>query len=131
MYDTLTPHFPPLGAVLSVDPKRVPELNRGSDVISSWCERNLQELDPGYGVPSRFLSDVLASLELAYRVNRQTFSLYAPLLKSRRLVRGRPDLLLSLPGPNPGQGRSIVCDFIDFYIGTAESALNRVIFAIQ
>ncbi|KAF8594570.1 P-loop containing nucleoside triphosphate hydrolase protein [Ceratobasidium sp. AG-I] len=130
-YDTLTPHFPPLGGVLCVDPKLVLELNRGAEVISGWCERNLQELDPGYGVPSRFLSDVLASLELAFRVNRQNFAAYAPLLHSRRLIRGRFDLLLSPQGVDPRLGRSIVHDFIDFYMGKSHDNLFRVTFAIH
>ncbi|KAG9081885.1 hypothetical protein FRC06_005350 [Ceratobasidium sp. 370] len=128
LYETLAPHFPPLGNVLCVEPTKIRELNRGSEIISGWCERNLHELRPGRLLPRWFVSDVLVSLELAYRVHRQSFIAYGPRLHSMRLVEGHPDLLVHIPG-SPGRGRSIIHHFIDFYIGRSDDALKRVLFA--
>jgi hypothetical protein len=122
------PHFPPLGGALCID-RRIPELNRGSDVISAWCEDALHELDPGYGVQAKFLSDVLAYLDLAFRVHGQGFAMYAPKLHSRRLVRWRDDLMLNAPGFQ--QSHSVVHDFINFYIRKSDDVLQRSIHAVQ
>ncbi|KAG8710822.1 hypothetical protein FRC09_020922 [Ceratobasidium sp. 395] len=128
LYETLAPHFPPLGNVLCVEPVKIRELSRGSDVISTWCERNLHELRPRCPLPRWFMSNVLVSLELAYRVQRQSFTAYAPKLHSLGLVNPHPDLLVHIPGL-PGPDRSIIHHFIDFYIGQSDDALKRVIFA--
>ncbi|KAB5592704.1 TPR and ankyrin repeat-containing protein 1 [Ceratobasidium theobromae] len=129
IYELLMPHFPPLGGILCVERKRIPELDRGSDVISAWCEDALQDLDPGYGAQSKFLSDVLAYLDLAFRVNRQNFAMYAPKLHSRRLVRQRNDLVPL--GPGFPKSHSIVHDFIDFYNRRSDDVIQRVTYAIN
>jgi hypothetical protein len=129
LYETLAPHFPPLGNVLCIDSKRVLELDRGSEVVSGWCERNLHELWPGRTV-SRFLTEVLVSLELAYRIHRRSFATYGPRLHSMRLVNYHHDLMAPIPD-SPGRPPSIIRHFIDFYVGRSEDALKRVIFASQ
>ncbi|KAG9101942.1 hypothetical protein FS749_001473 [Ceratobasidium sp. UAMH 11750] len=130
LYETLAPHFPPLGNVLCVEPTKIRELNRGSDIISGWCERNLHELRPGRLLPRWFVSNVLVLLELAHRVNRQSLITYGPRLHSMRVVEAHPDLLVHIPG-SPGRDRSIVHHFIDFYLGRSEDALKRVLFATR
>ncbi|KAG8752687.1 hypothetical protein FRC12_011837, partial [Ceratobasidium sp. 428] len=130
LYETLAPHFPPLGNVLCVEPARIREIDRGSEVISTWCERNLHELRPGRLLPRWFVSNVLVSLELAYRVHRQSFAAYGPRLHSMRLVEPYPDLLVHIPG-SPGPDRSIIHHFIDFYLGRSDDALKRAIFATR
>lgn len=131
IYETLAPHFPPLGGALCVDRQQVPEFIQGSGAISRWCERSLQELDPHYGAPQKFLSDVLSCLEVVHRMDRLSFFGYAPFLHSRRLVKSRNDLLLIQPGSGFAQGRSIIHDFIDFYIGKSNDSLKRVLLATQ
>jgi hypothetical protein len=118
-----------MGNVLCVDPKRIPELNRGSDVVSSWCESSLHEMWPVHTEPG-FLTDVLVLLELAYRIHRRSFAAYGPRLHSMRLVNDRHDLMVPIPD-SPGRNSSIIRHFIDFYVGRSEDALKRVIFASQ
>jgi hypothetical protein len=79
---------------------------------------------------SRFLTDVLVSLELAYRIHRANFAAYGPKLHSMRLVNDHDDLTVPMPGL-PDQKPSIIRHFIDFYVGLSEDALKRVIFASQ
>ncbi|KAG8744274.1 hypothetical protein FRC10_010437 [Ceratobasidium sp. 414] len=127
LYETLLPHFPPLGSVLCAEPTKVRELHRGSGVVANWCERNLHEIWPGR-VVSRFVTDVLVLLELAYRVHRQSLAAYGPRLHSMQLVNWHPDLVVHIPG-SPGRDRSIIHHFIDFYLGGSDDTLKRAIFA--
>ncbi|KAG8719695.1 hypothetical protein FRC08_002227 [Ceratobasidium sp. 394] len=127
LYETLLPQFPPLGSVLCAESTKVRELNQASGVIANWCEHNLHDIWPGR-VVSRFVTDVLVLLELAYRVNRQSFAVYGPRLHSMRLVNGHPDLIVHVPD-SPGRDRSIIHHFIDFYLGRSEDALKRAIHA--
>ncbi|KAG8710824.1 hypothetical protein FRC09_020924 [Ceratobasidium sp. 395] len=128
LYETLVPHFSPLGNVLGVEPAKIPELDRGLEVISSWCQRNLHELEPGHPLQRDFVSQILVSMELAHRVDRQGFATYCPKLHSMKLVEPHPDLLVHIPG-FPGPDWSIVHHFIDFYIGREGDTLKRVILA--
>lgn len=118
-------HFPPLGNFLCVDPKRVQELDRVSGVLSRWCETRLHELNPFGPGPRFFLSEVLLSLELAYRVQRKGFQGYVAKLHTRPLVRHRPDLF------SPELKHSMVHDFIDFYGENTEHTLWGVLSAAQ
>lgn len=96
-------------------------------MISAWCEDALHYLDPRYGDPDKFLSDVLAYLDVAFRVHPEAFATYGPKLHSRRLVKWREDLLLNLNG----RRQSIVHDFINFYIRKFDDVIQRVIRALQ
>lgn len=131
VYELLMPHFPPLGSAICIDAGRIPEIDQGSDVISAWCEHALHDLDPGYGAQSRFLSESLAYMDIAFRVHRKSFAVYAPKLHSRRLVKWRDDLMLHTPGPHFIRHHSIVHDFIDFYVRKSDDVILRVIRAIQ
>ncbi|KAG8767766.1 hypothetical protein FRC12_006056 [Ceratobasidium sp. 428] len=48
LYEILTPCFAPLGNAPCVEHMRIPELDRGLKVVSAWCDRNLDELRPGF-----------------------------------------------------------------------------------
>ncbi|CUA74878.1 TPR and ankyrin repeat-containing protein 1 [Rhizoctonia solani] len=127
LYENLMPHFPPLGSVVCVDTKRIPELSESTGTISAWCEDALHELDPGYGAQNRFLSDVLAYLDISFRIHRQS---YISKLHSRRLVRWRDDLLTDSFDPVPRKV-SIVHDFINFYERKSPDVLSRAVRAIH
>ncbi|KAF8686413.1 UvrD-like helicase C-terminal domain [Rhizoctonia solani] len=111
LYENLLPHFPPLGSIVCLNPQRIPELGDSTGVLSAWCEDALHELDPGFGAQSKFLSDVLAYLDISFRIHRQS---YIAKLHSRRLVRWREDLMAENLGPG-SEKYSIVHDFINFY----------------
>ncbi|KAG8767769.1 hypothetical protein FRC12_006059 [Ceratobasidium sp. 428] len=128
LYETLAPRFAPLGNVLCVDRAKIPELDRGLKVVSSWCQRHLYEFHPNGPVFENFVSLTLVLLELSRRVNRQSFDAYAPKLHSMRLVDPHPDLLVHIPGLS-GPDRSIIHHFVDFYGGRSEDALKRAIIA--
>ncbi|QRV93432.1 UvrD-like helicase carboxy-terminal domain protein [Ceratobasidium sp. AG-Ba] len=129
LYETLSPHFPPLGNVLCVEPLKIRELDRASGVIANWCERYLHEFSPGRPpLPRWFVSDVLVALELAYRVNPQSLASYGSRLHSMPLVKWHPELEVHVPGA-PGKDRSIIHHLIEFYMGYSTDALKRVIFA--
>ncbi|KDN38026.1 hypothetical protein RSAG8_09799, partial [Rhizoctonia solani AG-8 WAC10335] len=104
------PHFPPLGNVVCVDARRVPELAEGANAISAWCEDTLQELDPRFGPPNRFLSDVLAYLDMSFRIHRQS---YISKLHTRKL--------------KISEGH----DFINFYDRKSPDVISRAIRAVQ
>jgi hypothetical protein len=126
MYETLFPHFPPLGSLLCADPENVGEFDRARSALSRWCEDRLHELNPFSSGPSRFfLSEVLSSLELGCRVKRDIFHSYAAKLHSRRLVKPRLDLLPQ------NSSRSIVHDFINFYDEQTEDTLWGALVAVQ
>ncbi|QRW07577.1 P-loop nucleoside triphosphate hydrolase [Ceratobasidium sp. AG-Ba] len=129
LYEILAPHFPPLGNALCIDRSKIAELDRGAEVISSWCERNLLELRPSDRNLSRFLTDVLMSLELAYRVNRQNLNVYGPKLHTMPLMTSHPRLLVRAPD-SPGQTRSIIHYLVDFYVGASEDVLRNAIVAV-
>ncbi|KAL5633867.1 hypothetical protein ACGC1H_005902 [Rhizoctonia solani] len=126
LYENLMPHFPPLGNVVCVDPKRIPELAGSTYTISAWCKDALNDLDPGFGPPNRFLSDVLAYLDISFRINRQD---YIVKLHSRKLVRPRDDLMIERLGPVPGK-YSIVHDFINLYARRSPDVISRAIRAV-
>ncbi|CAE6385928.1 unnamed protein product [Rhizoctonia solani] len=126
LYENLMPHFPPLGSIVCVDARRIPELGDSTGAISAWCEDALHELDPVYGAPNKFLSDVLAYLDISFRIHRQD---YIFKLHSRRLVRPRDDLMIDTIGPIPGK-YSIVHDFINFYIRKSPNVIARAIRAV-
>lgn len=123
------PHFPPLGSNVCVDRKCIPEISRGAEVIATWCEDALHCLNPRdrFADPTKFLSEVLAYLDLAFRVQLDAFMAYAPKLHSRRLVWWREDLSLNVNG----RSHSIIHDFIDFYTRKSDDAILRVVRAIQ
>lgn len=126
MYETLFPHYPPLGNVLCVDPKLVQELNRAASALSRWCEDRLYDLNPAIrATQAGFLSEVLSSLELGYRVQRKIFESYVAKLHSCHLVRNEA-LLLS-----PVSGRSIVHDLINYYEQQTDTTLHGVLVAAQ
>ncbi|KAH7337987.1 hypothetical protein B0J17DRAFT_706450 [Rhizoctonia solani] len=126
LYENLMPHFPPLGSVVCVDARRIPELADSTGAISAWCEDALHELDPGFGPPNRFLSDVLAYLDISFRLHRQS---YIFKLHDRRLVRPRDDLIPETVGPIPVK-YSIVHDFINFYARRTPDVISRAIRAV-
>ncbi|CAE6459263.1 unnamed protein product, partial [Rhizoctonia solani] len=126
LYENLMPYFPPLGNVVCVDPKRIPELADSTNAISAWCEDALYDLDPGFGPPNRFLSDVLAYLDISLRIHQQS---YISKLHSRRLVRPRDDLMIERLGPVPGK-YSIVHDFINLYARRSPDVISRAIRAV-
>ncbi|KAG8770099.1 hypothetical protein FRC12_004522 [Ceratobasidium sp. 428] len=130
LYETLAPHFAPLGNVLCVDRAKILELERGLEVVSSWCQRDLHEFQPSHPLSEHFVSQILVLLELSYRVNRRSFDTYALKLHSMKLVDPYPDLLVHIPGL-PGPDRSIIHHFIDFYHGRSDDALKRAIFAAR
>jgi hypothetical protein len=126
VYETLFPHFPPLGNILCVDPQLVPELNRAATALSRWCENRLYGLNPSiYDTQQFFLSGVLASLELGYRIKRSILESYISKLHSCRLVRAETVLL------SPISKRSIVHDFISYYGEQTENTLQGVLIATQ
>ncbi|KAJ1305435.1 hypothetical protein OPQ81_000445 [Rhizoctonia solani] len=127
LYENLMPHFPPLGSVVCIDPRRIPELSDSTGAIAAWCEDALHELDPGFGPPNRFLSDVLAYLDISFRIHRQE---YIFKLHSRRLVRPRDDLMIDALGPSPTR-YSIVHDFINFYIRRSPDVISRAVRAVH
>ncbi|KAG8687201.1 hypothetical protein FRC11_007608 [Ceratobasidium sp. 423] len=127
LYENLMPHFPALGNVVCVDARRIPELSDSTNAISAWCEDALHELDPGFGPPNRFLSDVLAYLDISLRIHRQN---YIPMLHSRRLVRPRDDLMTESVGPIPIK-YSIVHDFIHFYTRRTPDVISRAVRAVH
>jgi hypothetical protein len=112
---------------MCVDSRRIPEFIDSTNAISTWCEDALHELDPGFGPPNRFLSDVLSYLDMSFRIHRQ---LYIFKLHTRRLVRPRDDLMVEVAGPAPIR-YSIVHDFINFYIRKSQDVIVRVVRAIQ
>ncbi|KAF8594569.1 hypothetical protein BDV93DRAFT_549191 [Ceratobasidium sp. AG-I] len=126
IYETLFPYFPPLGNFLCVDPKlvQVQDLNKALEVLSWWCETRLHELNPFGPAPRYFLSEVLLSLELGYRVQQRVFEGYVMKLHSRDLV--RPHELLA-----PTSNRSMIHDFIDFYGERTERTLQGVLSGVQ
>ncbi|QRW20980.1 GNAT family acetyltransferase [Rhizoctonia solani] len=123
LYENFMPHFPPLGNVSCVDSRRIPEFIDSTNAISAWCEDALHELDPGSGPPNKFLSDVLAYLDISFRVHRQD---YIFKLHTRKLVRPRDDLMVEVAGPIPIK-YSIVHDFINFYARKSQDVISRVI----
>ncbi|EUC54063.1 hypothetical protein RSOL_028830 [Rhizoctonia solani AG-3 Rhs1AP] len=123
LYENLMPHFPPLGNFLCIDPKRIPELAHSINAISAWCKDALHNLDPGFGPPNRFLSDVLAYLDISFRINRQDYILE---LHSRKLVRPRDDLMIAKVG-SVSERYSIVHDFINFYARRSPDVISRAI----
>ncbi|CAE6480843.1 unnamed protein product [Rhizoctonia solani] len=127
LYENLMPHFPPLGSVVCVDPRRIPEFADSNSAISAWCEDALHELDPGFAPQSKFLSDVLAYLDISFRIHRQS---YIPMLHSRRLVRWREDLMIASSGP-VSRMDSIVHDFINFYIRKSQDVISRAVRAVH
>lgn len=130
IYELLMPQFPPLGNAVCIDRALIPELDACSGVISSWCGDALGYLNPGRGDPARFLSDVLLYLDLAFRVQYDSFAAYAPMLHFQNLVSWRKDLILDLLGPRSAR-RHIVHDFIDFYLRKSIDIIPRVIRAVQ
>ncbi|KAG8690837.1 hypothetical protein FRC11_008770 [Ceratobasidium sp. 423] len=132
MYETLMPLFPPLGGPHYVDATIIPELDKGAYLISVWCQQALSELDPHYGAKDKFLSDALAFLDLAFRVDGKGFAKYVDSLHSSRLVKPRWDLMTSYRGvPSGWPSYSIVHDFINFYRRKSDDAIWRVIRAVQ
>ncbi|CAE6529326.1 unnamed protein product [Rhizoctonia solani] len=73
MHETLMPIFPPPGGLRCVDLARIPELDKGAYLISVWCGQALFELNPHSGAKDKFLSDVVAYLDLAFHIDGKGF----------------------------------------------------------
>ncbi|QRV93433.1 UvrD-like helicase carboxy-terminal domain protein [Ceratobasidium sp. AG-Ba] len=128
VYETLIPHFAPLGNILCVEPNRIQELNRGFDVLLKLCERNLRKMSSN-PIPTA-LSDFLVSLELVYRIRGQNISSYGLGSNASLVEKAHSDLVMEASG-SLGQKCSIAQHFIDFYIGRSKDALGRVVFATR
>ncbi|KDN37508.1 hypothetical protein RSAG8_10107, partial [Rhizoctonia solani AG-8 WAC10335] len=132
MYEALMPLFPPLGGFQCVDGAIIPELDNGARLISEWCHQALFELDPHYGAEDKFLSSVLASLDLAFRIDGKRFATYVGDLHSSRLIKPRRDLMISNTRFRSHHSfHSIVHDFVDFYRRKSDDAIRRVIQATR
>ncbi|CAE6534820.1 unnamed protein product [Rhizoctonia solani] len=126
IHETLFSHFPPLGNVLCADPAQVQELHRAASVLSRWCEHRLYELSPANRATRLFfLSEVLLSLQLGYRVQRNIFEGYVSKLHACELVQNEPELM------PPHSDRSIVHHLIDYYGEQSDAALVGALVAIQ
>ncbi|KAG9124529.1 hypothetical protein FRC07_011290, partial [Ceratobasidium sp. 392] len=132
LYEVLAPHFPPLGNALCIELAKIPEYERGSDIVSDWCRRNLERLRPGSTKLSRwFLSNFLVSLELAHRIRPQDFADYGPRLHSKVLTWNSPSLQVHTPNSSDLKYHSIVDYLIEFYIDESDKALKHAILAIH
>ncbi|CAE6476647.1 unnamed protein product, partial [Rhizoctonia solani] len=132
MYETLMPLFPSLGGLHCVDAAMIPELDKGAYLISVWCQQALFELDPYYGAADWFLSNALALLDLAFRVEGKGFAKYVSSLHSSRLVKPRPDLMANYSTFYFNwPPYSILHDFVNFYRRKSDDAIWRVIQATQ
>ncbi|KDN37507.1 hypothetical protein RSAG8_10106, partial [Rhizoctonia solani AG-8 WAC10335] len=129
IHEALMPLFPPLGGLRCVDSAWIPELSQGGRYISTWCEQTLFELGPYFGAKDRFLSEVLASLDLVFHIDGNGFESYAHRLHSARLVKIREDLMIT--DPRTQHPYSILHCFIDFYHRKSDNIIQRVLQAIQ
>ncbi|CAE6484842.1 unnamed protein product, partial [Rhizoctonia solani] len=131
MHEALMPLFPPLGGLRCVDGAWVPELDQGACLISVWCGQALFELDPNSSVHWKhmFLSEVLASLDLAFHVDGKRFDSYVHRLHSSRLVNAREDLMIV--DPRTKDPCSLVHRFIDFYHRKSDSLIRGVLQAVR
>ncbi|KAG8760240.1 hypothetical protein FRC11_000711 [Ceratobasidium sp. 423] len=129
LHETLMPLFPPPGGLRCVDWARIPELDNGAYMISVWCGQALFELNPHSGAKDRFLSDVLASLDLVFHIDAKRFGSYAHRLHSSRLVNNREDLMIT--DPITRFSDSIIHHFIDFYHRKSDNVIRRVLQATQ
>ncbi|KAH7337934.1 hypothetical protein B0J17DRAFT_405653 [Rhizoctonia solani] len=126
LYETLFPYFPPMGNILCVDRRLVPELDRAATTFSRWCEIRLYDLNPAiYDTQQFFIAGMLSSLELGSRIERNIFESYVSKLHSCRLVHAEA-LLIS-----PFSNRSIVHDYIDYYGEQTENTLHGVVIATR